>query len=210
MIVNRAIEIEGANPSSNPDAEHLVLALATCVLLVSWLQAYLREKIEATVDSMGVDWGGLSRVQKAIIWRCVHYDVKRFTNEIDEGGFPDAKKLDEFQSKLLHLIRPLDFPTELSSRAPALAPGDILSNNGTNALARVAEALAGKPDFRGWLGKTYLAKSQYFNDIDNLISVRNDVAHGLGRVLVTVRDVRVYFVRVRQLVGAIDRFITEP
>lgn len=206
-LLDRAISIELSNPSSSPDAEHLVLALACCVALVSWLQAFLREKVESVVDGMSDDWSGLTRVQKVIVWRNVHSEAKQFVNELEEGGAPEEKRLDELQAKLLQKIRPLTTPKKLSPRAAIFASSDILKNNGTKALIRVVEALAGKADFRGWLGKTYKGDAQFLEEIDNLIGVRNDAAHGLGSLSVTVREVRIYYVRVRQLVRAIENFL---
>jgi hypothetical protein len=178
------------------------------VLIVGSLHSYLAALLEDWADRLVDDWNALSLLQKRYVVLHVRRSLARLLVEIPESELWEERALNRFRISALRVGEWLQRPTVLAASPDREELTGFFRDLGAKAIERALSRFRGDGiPFFGWLvglGRRY---DGYRDRLDEAITIRNEVAHGILNRRVTVKDVRDHFALVTEIVRKAEEFV---
>jgi hypothetical protein len=177
------------------------------VALVAALQSYITELVETKADELGDSWATLGQVQKRYVSVQTMRRLTRFTELFPESGLAEENKVDQLHAAVQDCAGWHHTPSLLARSAYREKLDGFLTNNGTKAIDRAISQFGNCGlSFFNWLLKNCPRYRGIPDLLDNLIALRNDVAHGIFNRRLTLREARIYRAAVYRLVSKIEEY----
>lgn len=175
------------------------------VALVAALQAYVSELLEEKADEIGDDWGSLSEVQKRYVAVQARRRLDAALLDCEEAELGEPSKVEPLRKTTVDCASWFTKPSLLARTAYRAKLDGFLQDNGTNSLNRVVSRFGNvEMRFFDWLAKHYPRFRGVEDQLNILISTRNDVAHGTFERRLTMRDTRIYRVLIYRMIAKIE------
>jgi len=143
---------------------------------------------------------------KSAIARHVHRKVNEALDDEDQL-FSNADTINKYARKLQSATLSLHDPSRVGGELTRSSAQSFLRNNGSKELFRVVGLLGpSQMKFQDWLSKNHTNFRNVGDFLDTMITIRNEVAHGEIQIVPSSRDVRIYFLICKRLIGRFDDY----
>lgn len=187
--------------------QEMILRLAM-VAIIAALHRYLATLLEDWADKLVDDWDTLSLLQKRFVVVHVRRGLERLVAEFSEGALWEEKDQKRFRLTALKFAEWLQKPTVLAASPEREELTGFFRDQGAKSIDRALSRFRGdgKPFF-GWLLGQNAGYAGYEDRLNEVITVRNEVAHGILNRRLTMLDVREHWAFVTVMTRKAEDFL---
>ncbi|MCR4377116.1 MAG: HEPN domain-containing protein [Rhodospirillales bacterium] len=181
----------------------------TMVALIGQFQAYIGDLLNELCDKLPGAWDtNLPLFQKRYALVQLHRRLSLILQDREESELVEDSKLEKFREEVLDCTSWVTRPISLAISGHREDLRGFLKDNGSNALNKaISQFGANQLQFSGWLHKNYPRYREAFGQLDDVIQLRNDVAHGKIEKRITFREARIYIILVYRLMLKADEYL---
>lgn len=207
LAETQSVQLEKDRPLSD---QEICLRLVM-VMLVGQLQSYVADLLNELCDTLPGHWdAALPLFQKRYVLVQLHRRLSSILIERSEAELVDNSNLEKFRKEVLDCAEWGTKPVSIASSGHREDLRGFLKDNGSKSLNKSISLFgANQLSFSDWLDKNHPKYRGIFEQLDNVIQLRNDVAHGKIKQRITIRDAKVYIFIVYRLMLKADEYL-EP
>lgn len=198
-------QLEAGRPFS--DQENCLRLLM--VALIGYFQAYVGDLLNELCDTLPTVWDdAMPLYQKRYILIQVHRRISLILDERKEHDLNNDAELQKFRNDILNCTGWASEPVHLASSGHREDLRGFLKDNGSKSLNKsISQFRADRLSFSDWLDSQHPKYRGVFELLDNVIRIRNDVAHGKIDQRITLREARTYVFIIYRLILKADEYL---
>ncbi len=183
----------------------------TMVVLIGQFQSYIGDFLNELCDTLPDTWDtNLPLFQKRYALVQLHRRLSLILQGREENDLNEDNKLEKFRKEILDCADWVTRPIALATSGHREDLRGFLKDNGSNSLDKaISQFGASQIKFSDWLDKNFPRYRGAFDQLDTVIQIRNDVAHGRIKNRITLREARIYIILVYRLMLKADEYL-EP